>query len=166
MFKKSQRGFKKSPFTFFDTIRLFQIFIFIFFRNEFNVSKGPPSFFLRFRIKLDFQKPKDPHCNFRHRENFPIFLKKLAFFPRDFFPICFYRHPLSIFTRNERFCEHRGFLRVFGSMRLTGDFILKISEKVSDFFLNFYFFNVLLSPVGEKEVFEFSAYPLRYILAL
>ena len=38
-----------------------------------------------------------------------------------FFKFVFYQSPPSILTRNQRFCEHRGLLRVFGTVRLTGD---------------------------------------------
>ena len=36
-------------------------------------------------------------------------------------PYNFNRSPPSNFTRNETFCEHKGLLKVFGTMRLTGD---------------------------------------------
>ena len=49
------------------------------------------------------------------------FFLRPTFVPCDF-PIYFYRNPLTIFTRNETFWEHRWLLRVFGTMRLTGDF--------------------------------------------
>ena len=38
---------------------------------------------------------------------------------------CAVSKPPSIFTKNETFCEHGGTLRVFGTMRLTGDNLKK-----------------------------------------
>ena len=114
---------KWSPFTFFGTMRLFWYFA----------------------SNWIFDKPKDPLYNFRHCEIFPDSVWKLSqvflarynrifltpgSFPCDFFPICFFWNPLSIFTRNETFCEHRGLLRVFGSKRLTGDFIKIFRKKI------------------------------------
>ena len=42
-----------------------------------------------------------------------------VFFLCDIF--CFHQSPPQFFTRNETFCERRGLLRVFGTMRLTED---------------------------------------------
>ena len=129
---------------------------FSFFPNIiFCLQKEPFHFFLIFRIQLDFQKSQSPpFYNFRHCETFPIsasnfsqvflarynrilFFLRPAFFSCDFFPIYFYRNPLSIFTRKETFCEHRGLLRVFGTMQLTGDFIEKIFSSIFSFLRGF-----------------------------
>ena len=106
-----------------------------------------------------------------------FFFQRLVFFLRDFFPfflICFHQSPPSIFTRNETFCEHKGLLKVFGTMLLAGDlqkkFFVKISKICSQFrvFLRFSvekdgFFAV--SSWGIM-VFESYAYPFGYFLAL
>ena len=65
----------------------------------------------------------------------PIFLNRRFFGTMRLFLICFYRSPLSIFTRNKKNCEHRRLLRVFGTMRHTGDTFRK-------FFVIFCFFEV------------------------
>ena len=79
----------------------------------------------------------------------------------------------SIFTRNETFCEHKGLLKVFGTVRFTGDFQLKNFSK-NDFFKFFVFF--LMFSVEKdgffdvsswrRMVFEIYAYPFGYFLAL
>ena len=81
--------------------------------------------------------------------------------------------PLSIFTLNETFCEHKTLLVVFGTMRLTGDLQNKIFEKFLDFFP--YFF-LKMFPVEKdgffavsswgRMVFEIYAYLFQYFLTL
>ena len=81
----------------------------------------------------------------------------------------------SIFTRNETFCEHKELLKVFGTVRFTGDLHLKFfSKNVEIFSLNFLFFKKF--SVEEdgffavfswgRMVFETYAHPFEYFLAL
>ena len=87
----------------------------------------------------------------------------------DFFLICFIEAPLSVFTRNQRFCEHRDLLRVFGTVRLSGNIFRK---KFVNSFLNFSFFErfsveqdgFFAVSIWGKVVFEFYAYPFWYFL--
>ena len=80
--------------------------------------------------------------------------------------------PPSNFTMNKTFCEHKGFLRGFGTMRLTGDLHLNFFRKFEKklfliFFLFFERFSVekdgffAVSSWG-KLVFESNAYPFGY----
>ena len=70
-----------------------------------------------------------------------------------FFSNLFPSKPPSVFTRNETFEEHKGLLRGFGTMRLTGD-LQEISKK----FFHLCFFKGFRSrkmgfslfPVGEN----------------
>ena len=118
-----------------------------FSRNFFYVSKGSPSFFLIFCNKMDFQKAKgSPFYNFWHCEIFQndFFVLKLdfistlypnfsrpSFFSMGLFSGLFLPKPTllaaSFFSRNEMFCEHRGFLRVFSELSET--FIKKVFNK-------------------------------------
>ena len=95
-----------------------------------------------------------------------------AFFACYFFSKFFSSKPPSIFTVNETFCKHKGLLKVFGIMRLTGDLLQKNFRKVSIFFSLFFcfFFNVpscerwvfLLFPVGEEWFSRFMRIPSGY----
>ena len=65
--------------------------------------------------------------------------------------------PPSIFTRNETFCERKGLLNVFGTMRLTGDLHKKIPKNrifppQFSVFLKVFSWKMgfLLFPVGEE----------------
>ena len=95
-----------------------------------------------------------------------FFCKDLFFF---FLSNLFSSKPPSIFTRNETFCEHKGLLKVFGTMRLTRNQFLfrKISKKNSSIFLFFERFSVendeffAVSSWG-RMVFEIYAYPFGY----
>ena len=95
-------------------------------------------------------------------------LKNLSFL--FFSEICFFLYDFSNsfsspqnFTRNEMFCEHKGLLRVFGTMRLTGDLHQKgFRKKSKRFSLIFRFLKdfrlrkmiFLLFPVGKRLVFD------------
>ena len=76
------------------------------------------------------------------------------------------------------FCKHKGLLKVFASVRYTGDLLQKIFEKFRKYFyLNFlkkFFFEMfsverdglfVVSSWG-RMVFEIYAYPSGYFLAL
>ena len=89
---------------------------------------------------MDFLRPSTLYPIF-------VFFKTRVFYA-TFFPF-FLSNPPSIFTRNEISCVQKGFLRVFGTMRLTGDLHQKIflfKKNFSDFFV-FKIFSV------DKDVF-------------
>ena len=94
-----------------------------------------------------------------------VFFLKTGVFSMRLFLICFHRSTPSIFTRNEAFCEHKGLLKVFGIMPLTGD--LRRKKFLKFFFLKFlYFWKVfgwgswiLLFPVGEEWFSRFMRIP-------
>ena len=115
---------QRAPFTVFGIVRFFKM-------NNFC-------------LKLGFLQPSTLY---------PIFVSKIGVFSMRLFSNLFSSMPPLIFTRNETFCEHKGLLRVFGTIRLTGDLLPKISEN----FLPFLFWQVfgreygfLLFPVEEK----------------
>ena len=115
-------------------------------------------FLLIFCKRMDVEKsqkvPLSPHPIFKHYETsfclildilstYPIFFSNtiLIYFKTgvfsilcDFFIICFYRSPLSIFTRNQKFCEHRGLLKISALYQEI------FFEKSSKIFFNFSFF--------------------------
>ena len=74
----------------------------------------------------------------------------------EFFSNLFSSKLPSIFTRNETFCEHKELLKVFSTVRFTGDLQLKNFSKNDAIFLIFCFFFKLFSvekdgfPVGEE----------------
>ena len=171
--EKSQRV---SSFRFFGTMRLLKILmffvqifwlyqrfplIFLKFCNTMDVWKSQTAplsqfsalwdFFkwIIFVLKLGFLRPSTLYPIF-------VFLRTGVFSMRLFFLICFHRSSLSIFTRNETFYEHKGHLKVFGIMQLTGDLHQKFYfEKSFLYFLFFERFSVendgfLLFPVGEE----------------
>ena len=89
---------------------------------------------------------------------------EFCFLRPTFFQFIFYQNPLSIFTRNETVCEHRGILKAFGSMRLNRDFIKKYPKKM---FLNFsFFFKDSVVSSWDTSGFRALCQVLRYILAL
>ena len=97
------------PFTFFGTIRLFKI-LFRFFSRKLDSQEAQRVPLLQFLAIQDFSKLlflvlKHQKCDF---------LRPSVFFGTMRF--CFIKAP-STFTRNETFCEHKGLLRVFGTMR-------------------------------------------------
>ena len=51
----------------------------------------------------------------------------------------------SLFTRNETFCKHKDSLKVFGTVRFTGDLQLKMFSKNDEFFPIFCFFEKMFS---------------------
>ena len=140
----AQKISKCPLFTFFDTVRLFRIFISHCLPEKIDcLQRVPIHFFWYFAYQIVFSKiPKPPRFhNFRYCEIFPVSVLKffqvfsarynrICFFFKTGilscdFPIRFYWNPFSIFTKNEMFCEHRGLLRVFDTMRLSGDFFSK-----------------------------------------
>ena len=116
--------------------------IFLFFENFSKTPMGSASIFLKFCNRIVVKKSQmAPFYSFRHCEiskgivfvlklgllrptgstQYPIFV---FFFKR---PVFLYatlfvsiEAPLN-FTRNETLCEHKRLLKVFGTMRLTGD---------------------------------------------
>ena len=58
----------------------------------------------------------------------------------DFFSNSFSSKLPSLFTRNETFCEHKGLLKVFGTVRFTGDLQLKIFSKNDEIFFSIFLF--------------------------
>ena len=75
------------------------------------------------------------------------------------------RPPPSIFTRNELFCEHKGLLKIFGFMRLTGDLhqknFRKIFSSIFCFLKDFQLrkMGFLLFPVEEEWFSRFMRVP-------
>ena len=91
---------------------------------------------------------------------YPIFLQRL-------FSNLFSSKSPSIFTRNETLSEHKRLLRVFGTIRLTGD-LQKTSENFEKKFSIFFYFLksfrvrdmvFLLFPVGEKWLLSLMRIP-------
>ena len=68
----------------------------------------------------------------------------------SFFSNLFSSELPSIFTRNETFCEHKELLKVFGTVRFTGDLQLKNFSKNDVFFFKF---SVFLMFSVEKDGF-------------
>ena len=85
-----------------------------------------------------------------------FFFKDRRFFYATFSNLFSSMPPLN-FSRNETFCEHKGLLGVFGTMRLTGDLHLKIPS----FFLEGFRLRKILFCCFQlgKLVFEAYAYP-------
>ena len=104
-----------------------------------KISKSP---LLQFSALWDFWKWITFVLNvgfLRPNTLYPIFVfckDRCFFFLSNLFP----SKPPSIFTRNETFCEHKRLLKVFGTMRLTGDqkFFSKNFEKKFPQFSNFW----------------------------
>ena len=99
-------------------------------------------------------------------------ISDFCFFKRPLFFLCdflFSSKPPQFFTRTETFCEHKAFLKIFGTMRLAEDLHQKNFRKISKiFFLNFLFFlkglrlrkmSFLLFPVGEELFSRFMGIP-------
>ena len=63
----------------------------------------------------------------------------------------------SIFTRNETFCEHKELLKVFGTVRFTGDLQLKIFSKNDEFFFQFSVFLKKIFSVEKDGFFAVSS---------
>ena len=72
-----------------------------------------------------------------------FFFKDRCFYA-SFFSNLFSSKLPSIFTRNETFCEHKELLKVFGTVRFTGDLQLIFFRKMTIFF-NFLFFIKMFS---------------------
>ena len=108
-----------------------------FFENFSKYPNGPTSIFLNYRKRMDVEKSqRTPLSQFSALWDFSkviIFVLKLGFlrpstlysifFQRPVFFICdffifFHRSPSSIFTKNETFCDSKGLVKVFGTMRL------------------------------------------------
>ena len=100
---------KEPPFTVFGIVRFFKM-------NNFC-------------LKIRFSQAQ--HSIF----DFCFFCKDRCFF---FLSNLFSSNTTSIFTRNETFCEDKRPLKVFGTMRLTGDQFF--SKNLKKIFLNFLFF--------------------------
>ena len=99
--------------------------------------------------------------------DFCFYSKTGVFSMRLFFYFVFIE-VLSIFTRNETFCEHKGLLKVFGTMRLTGELHKKFEKFQIFLLLNFLFFQkcfrlrkmgFLLFPVEEEWFSRFMRIP-------
>ena len=80
------------------------------------------------------------------------------------FSIFFHRSPPSIFTKNETFCDSKGLVKVFGTMRLQKNcrcpskkFFENILEKFRKIFEKNFSFNFL---------FFFKGFPLRKMVFL
>ena len=91
---------------------------------------------------------------------------------RHFFYFVFIEAP-SIFTRNETFCEHKALLKVFGTMRLAGDFhqetFRKIFSSIFCFFkkgLRLRKMGFLLFPVREELFSRFMGIPSGFFGAV
>ena len=69
---------------------------------------------VNFRLKITFSYDQRAISNF-------CFSKDWCFFYATFLKKLFSSKPPSIFTRNETFSKRKGLLKVFGTMRLTGD---------------------------------------------
>ena len=93
---------------------------------------GIVSFFKlnNFCLKIRFSQAQHPISDLF------FFLKDRCFFYATFFQL-FSSKPPSIFTRNETFREHKALLKVFGTMRLTGDLHQKNRKMFSS---NLFFF--------------------------
>ena len=139
---------QRAPFTVFGIVRFFEM-------NNFC-------------LKIRFSQAQ------RAITDFCFFFKDWCFFC-DFFSNLFSSKLPSIFTRNETFCEHKGLLKGFGTVRFTGDLQLIFFSKNDEFF----FFNFLLFlkfsvakdgffavSSWRRMVFEIYAYPFGYFLAL
>ena len=131
-----------------------------------------------FVLKLGFLRPSTLY---------PIFFQRPVFFICDF--NFFHRSPSSIFTKNETFCDSKGLVKVFGTMRLQknvgdlqknfsktfwknfGKLLKKIQKKYPSIFCLFLGFSVeedgffVVFSWG-KMVFETYAHPFGYFLAL
>ena len=105
-----------------------------------------------FVLKLGFLRPSTL-C--------PIFVSfSKTCFLCDFFSNSFSSKLPSLFTRNETFCEHKGLLKVFGTVRFTGDLQKFFFRKMTKYFFQFSCFfkksfrlrkmGFLLFPVGEE----------------
>ena len=98
--------------------------------------KGPPLAvfgIVRF-FKMNNFGPKIRFSQAQHAISEICFFKDRRFLKFVFIEVS----PPSIFTRNETFCERKGLLKVFGTMRLTGDLYLE------NFFEKFRFIFLLL----------------------
>ena len=140
------KNFKGPPFTVFGIVRFFEM-------NNFC-------------LKIRFSQAQHP------LSNFCFFFKDWCFYA-TFFSNLFSSKLPSIFTRNETFCEHKGLLKVFGTVRFTGDLQLEMFSKNDEFFLNFLFLMFSVEKDGffavsswRRMVFEIYAYPFGYFLAL
>ena len=133
-------------------------FLSIIFRKTPN---GLPSVFWNFATESMLKNLKGPLLQFSALWDFSkgiIFVLKLGFLrPSTLYPIfvffkdrCFFYaiskfvfiEAPSIFTKNETFCERKGLLNVFGTIRLTGDQHQKSSENFKKNFLSFLFLKV------------------------
>ena len=103
-----------------------------FFENFSKSPNGPPSIFLNYRKRMD-----------------AVFFKDRCFSYATF-SIFFHRSPPSIFTKNETFCDSKGLVKVFGTMRLQKNcrcpskkFFENILEKFRKIFEKNFSFNFL-----------------------
>ena len=135
MFKKISKG---APFTVFGIVKFSKCIIFV--------------------LKLGFLRPSTLY------PNFVFFLTTGVFSMRLFFYFVFIEAP-SISTRNETFFEHKGLLKVFGTLRLTGDLRQKnfreISKNLFSVFMKCFRLRkiFLLFPVGEEWFSRFMRIP-------
>ena len=115
-----------------------------------------------FVLKIGFFRPSKLHTHFEF-----CFFSKIDVFSLRQFSYFFQLSP-TFFTENETFCEHKGLLGVFGTMRLTGDFHRKNFPEIFGYriFLSFCFLknfwlrkmDFRCSEMG-KMVFESNAFP-------
>ena len=124
--KNFLKDFKRSPFSFVKFCK----------RTDVKKSQRAPftvfgivRFFKgnNFWLKIRFSPAQHAISDFR-------FLKAGVFSMR-LFKSRFHRNPSSNFTRNDTFCERKGLLKIFGTMRLTGDLHQKYFPQFSVFFL-------------------------------
>ena len=155
-------------------------FVRLSLENFLMSPKGPPSIFIDILQHTGFSQKKTETVSLSQFSAFGDFSKTFlvlklggearsieffsrpAFFRCHFFRNCFYQRHLLSFTRNQKFCEHKGLLGIFGTIGFTGYNILI-------FFLDFQSqrgfqlsrMDCLLSPAGGKRGFESCVNPTR-----
>ena len=162
-------------FRFYGTMRLLK---FIFLSKIFQrLQRFPPSIFLKFCNRMLVKKSQRAPStvfgivrmfkmnNFRLKIRFSEaqhaiseFFWRPAFFLCYFFLSCFHRSPPPQFLlKMKRFGSIKGLLKVFGTMRLTGDLFQKNFRKISNFFPYFSAF-LKMFPVEKDGFFVVSSW--------